>query len=156
MTWWQVGLIAVAAGGVLILLTRSPPIQATLRRWRQQRLLELFHSRREELRRDFLRHASASGKPRGLRWLAADWEPVEVLARDRTTGMYLLLAPVALRFEAESGGDMEDVPAVGLAKQATALFYFDGRTWQTRGKAVFNLDPDATLQRLAALYERIA
>jgi len=57
---------------------------------------------------------------------------------------------LTVSFEAVEGGGMEDVPAVGNLRAATALFRHDGRAWQTDGRVLFNLEPAEAV----AYYER--
>ena len=44
---------------------------------------------------------------------------------------------------------MEGLPAVGVLRNASAVFFFQGGRWRTTGKAVFNLNPDEVLARFA-------
>lgn len=157
MEAWQIGLLGGGAAVIMLLVLslQSRRLQALLRTWRRAKLLELFSKARPELLRKFFAQAAASGSPRGLRWRHAEWEPTQTLSRERATGLYVMLVPVTLLFEAVEGGDMEDAEAVGLAKQATGLFYFVGGRWRTAGKAVFNLSPEETLRHFAAQYEHV-
>jgi hypothetical protein len=116
---------------------------------------EEFHARRHELAGDFLRAASTTGKPRGLRWVACDWNPETAFARDRKTGQLAALVAVTIRFEAIEGGDMEGVEAVGNLRHASALFFYDRRRWQTAGRALFNLGPAEALAHLHEQFERL-
>src|SRR5262249_4340777 len=99
--------------------------------------------------------ASASGKPRGLRWKALDWEPDATFARERTTGQLVALVGVTIKFEAVEGSDMEGLPAVGNLRNATAVFFHHPGAWQTAGKAVFNLNPDEVVRHFRQQYEGI-
>ena len=80
---------------------------------------ESFRLRREWLEAEFVTRATASGKPRGLRWVDCDFDDDVAFARDRRTGRYRALVGVTIRFEAIEGGDMEEVEAVGNLKAAT-------------------------------------
>jgi hypothetical protein len=116
---------------------------------------EQFRARREQLAADFLQAASATGKPRGLRWAACDWNPETAFARDRKTGQLAALVAVTIRFEAIEGGAMEGVEAVGNLRHASAVFFFHQGRWQTAGRAVFNLGPNEALEHLRGQYERL-
>ena len=116
---------------------------------------DLFTGQRSRLQEEFFAAASASGKPRGLRWKALEWEPAVEFARERTTGELAALAGVVIQFEAIEGGDMEGVAAVGNLRNASAVFFFHGGRWRTTGKTVFNLNPDEALARFAGQYERL-
>jgi hypothetical protein len=107
------------------------------------------------LRERFFQAAAASGKPRGLRWKAIEWESLLELARDRQTGTLTALVGVTIQFEAIPGSDMEDLPAVGNLRNASAVFFFDRGAWQTTGKAIFNLNPDEVIAHFGKQYERV-
>ena len=106
-----------------------------------KRARETFHRRREWLEADFVSHAGASGKPRGLRWVNCDFDDGVSFARDRRTGRYRALVGVTISFEAIEGGGMEDVEAVGNLRAATVVFRLDGPEWRADGRALFNLNP---------------
>jgi hypothetical protein len=114
---------------------------------------ELFLRRRCELQEEFFQAAASSGKPRGLRWKALEWEPGNVFARERATGQLAALVSVTIQFEAIQGSDMEGLAAVGNLRNASAVFFFYRRGWHTTGKTLFNLNPDEVLSRLAHQYE---
>ena len=115
----------------------------------------LFQYQRERLELQFFQAASASGKPRGLRWKAIDWESSVEFARERASGQLAALVGVAIRFEAVEGGDMEGLPAVANLRNASAVFFFHGDRWHTTGKTVFNLNPDEALAHFQNQYERL-
>jgi hypothetical protein len=114
-----------------------------------------FRFQRERLEVEFFRAAAASGKPRGLRWKACEWEPGVEFARERGTGRIAALVGVTVRFEAIEGSDMEGLPAVGNLRNASAVFFYHAGRWHTAGKALFNLNPDEALARLQGHYERL-
>ena len=116
----------------------------------------VFLAKRPELQALFFQTASATGKPRGLRWKACDWDGVVEFAREKGTGRLAALVGVTIQFEAIEGGDMEGVAAVGNLRNASAVFFYDRGRWRTIGKAVFNLNPDEALTHFAAQYERLA
>ena len=116
---------------------------------RQSRMAQArrdFHIQRERLECVFIQHASASGKPRGLSWADCDFEDSVVYACDRRSGELSAFVGLTISFEAIEGGGMEDVEAVGNLRSATAVFHFDGRVWQTRGRAIFNLNPTEAIE----------
>ena len=115
-----------------------------------------FRIQRERLEAKFLTAAGASGKPRGLIWKGADFEPSLTLARDRRPGELVGLVPVSLSFEAVAGGPMEGVAAVGNLRNATAVFIYSRGQWSTTGKAVFNLNPDEAIKHFQPQYEAIS
>lgn len=114
-----------------------------------QKAAEAF-ARDPNLGERFRAAAQATGKPRGLRWTRCDLSPEPPrLARDTATGELVALAGVTIGFEAIPDGDMVEVEAVGDLRDGTAVFVWRGGRWETDGRAVFNLPPDATLTRYA-------
>jgi hypothetical protein len=153
MTWL---LIAAAALAVLVALSVVVLLVVTLRRTvSPERARDEFRRQREHLEADFFRAAAASGKPRGLRWKACEWDDTVELARDKKTGQVLAFAGVTVSFEAIEGGDMEGLPAVGNLRNATAVFVHDGGRWQTAGRTLFNLNPDEAIRHFGERYERV-
>lgn len=119
------------------------------------RARQLFQQQRERLELLFFQAAAASGKPRGLRWKAIEWESGAEFARERTSGQLAALVGVTIRFEAIEGSDMEGLPAVGNLRNASAVFFFHRDRWHTTGKTVFNLNPDEALAHFHHQYERL-
>jgi hypothetical protein len=152
MDGWEWLLVFVAILGVATLAGIGLVV------WQRRHIRyarERFQSQREQLAVEFLQAASATGKPRGLRWVACDWNPEIAFARGRKTGQLAALVAVTIRFEAIEGGDMEGVEAVGNLRHASALFFFHQGRWQTAGRAVFNLGPNEALERLKGQFERL-
>ena len=115
----------------------------------------VFQQQRERLELQFFQAAAASGKPRGLRWKAIDWESGAEFARERASGQLAALVGVTIRFEAVEGSDMEGLPAVGNLRNASAVFFFHRGRWHTTGRTVFNLNPDEALAHFGNQYERL-
>ncbi len=115
----------------------------------------LFLRQREHLEAKFFDQASRSGKPRGLRWKACDWQSDVAFAREQATGKLAALVGITIRFEAIEGGDMEGLPAVGNLRHASAVFFFERGQWHTIGRALFNLAPDEALAHFRNQYQRL-
>jgi hypothetical protein len=143
--------VVVAAATVVVLR----PLIRRYRRKRLQRAVRQFRFDREHLEAKFFELAAQSGKPRGLRWLACDWQNSVRFARDVRSGLLTAFVSVEVRFEAEEGGDMEDVAAVGTVRDACALFHWDGRHWGTGGRALFNMDAHSAVARLEGQYRPV-
>jgi hypothetical protein len=129
-----------------------------LRKWRKrrnERAIRTFRLHREQLEAQFFRQAQAQGKPRGLRWVECDWLDVVTFGRDVKTGMLTAFAAVNIRFEAVEGGDMEEVEAVGMIRDAAALFHYHRGRWGTGGRALFNMNPTDALAHLRGQIEPI-
>ncbi len=128
-------------------------------RWLQARearqAMREFRMRREALEAKFFDLAAARGKPRDLRWKHCDWQDTVTFGRDLQTQLLTAFASVEIHFEAVEGGDMEDVEAVGTIRDATAVFHYQKGRWGTGGKALFNMNPQDALVRLAGQFEAI-
>jgi hypothetical protein len=151
--WWG-GAVVVVAGLVLALAWR--PLRRFGRAVHLERARESFQLQRPRLEDLFFRTAAASGKPRGLRWKHCQFEPVVEFARERASGQIAALVGVTIQFEAVEGSDMEDLPAVGNLRNASAVFFFHAGQWQTVGKAVFNMNPGEAIEHFKSQYERVA
>jgi hypothetical protein len=153
MLGWILGglglLIAVGIG------LACRPIAAALREIRVERARELFHLQRERLEAKFFDLASASGRPRGLRWVEADWEDGVSFVRERRSGEMAALVGITVRFEAVPGGGMEDNPNVSNLRDATAVFHYYRGRWMTEGRALFNMSPDGAIHRYQDQYEPV-
>lgn len=116
-------------------------------------LLTRFDSRRDLLFEQFFDAAVLAGAPRGLRWVRCEWLPDRVLLRDKASGQFNLLVGVNISFAAIEGGEMEGVAAVSMIRDACAVFQWNNGTWETSGKALFNMSPTDAAPRLGASYE---
>ena len=65
------------------------------------------------------------------------------------------LVGVTISFEAVVGGGMEDNPNVSNLRAATAIFYLDGESWSTTGRAIFNLNPEQAIERFGQELEHV-
>jgi len=156
MFWvWSVVLV-FGVVVVAIVCTAAVPMA---RRWQAkdaQSAITLFRRQREKLEAKFMELAQSRGKPRGLRWIDCDWLDGVTFARERQTGLLTAFAAINVRFEAIEGGDMEDVAAVGTVRDAVALFHYQQGTWGTGGKALFNMNPQEAIERLAGQFEPVS
>jgi hypothetical protein len=154
MFWPWLVLGGVVVGLAIVLLTWRP-----LRWWGREvqaaRARELFALQRERLEANFLRAAAATGKPRGPRWQGCEWDREVAFARDRRSGQLAALVAVTIRFEAVAGSDMEDLPAVGNLRNASAVFFFHRGQWLTVGKALFNMNPGEAIEHFKNQYEPV-
>jgi hypothetical protein len=150
--WLILGVLVVVAV-VAALFWR--PLRYLGRVVRVERARELFKLQREKLEAQFLKNASASGKPRGLRWKDIQWGDAVEFVRERKTGQMAALISVTIQFEAIEGSDMEGLPAVGNLRNASAVFFFQRGHWMSVGKAVFNMNPDEAIAHFKNQYERV-
>ncbi len=142
--------------GLLVLFgIASRPLLRHIRRREVQRAIPLFKLKRESLEHRFFEVARALGKPRGVRWLDCDWQDRVTFGRDLESGLLTAFVAVRIRFEAIEGGDMEDIAAVGLQRDASAVFHYQNGNWGTGGRALFNMNPVDAIERLEGQYERV-
>lgn len=153
MELWLILVLGIVVGVGVGLAWR--PLRSWGREVQVERARELFRLQRERLEAKFFTAAAATGKPRGLRWKDCNFENAVELARDRKSGELLALVPVTIQFEAIEGGDMEGLPAVGMPRNATAVFFIQRGQWLTVGKAVFNMNPGEALEHFKNQYERV-
>lgn len=136
------GIAVVAALFVLAVVALAwRPVRNKMREHELVRARRDFHRHREHLEARFMRLASRSGKPRGLEWVRCDFDDDVIYVRDRHSGELSAFVSVTIGFEAQEGGGMEDVEAVGNLRAATAVFRVDRGAWATEGRALFNLNP---------------
>jgi len=150
---WSVA--AVAAFVLVVGLIAGRRAALSLRRRRTDRALKRFRLQREQLEAQFFHRAGSLGKPRGLRWLECDWQNSVTFGRETKTGMLTALVGVNIRFEAIEGGDMEGLEAVGMVRDAAALFHYHRGRWGTGGRALFNMNPTDALVHLKGQLEPI-
>jgi len=136
--WWVLAVIAAASGVLAVSIWRS--LHAMLRDARFAQACRHFHFQREHLEAKFVRLGMLTSGPGGCRWVECQFDDDVAYARSRSTGE--LSAFVAVRIQ------MEGIPAPlkmmgeeGGLRLATAVFRFDGRQWDTDGRAIFNLTP---------------
>ncbi len=117
-----------------------------------ERLFRRFDENRTALEAQFFERAGAAGSPRGLRWIKCEWLDSRCLLKDRSNGQPCLLVSVNLSFEAIEGGDMENVAAVSMIRDACAVFQMTANGWQASGRALFNMNPQEAQEKLATSY----
>ena len=106
-----------------------------------------FIDNQSTLQQRFFSIVSQSGKPKGLTWKSCKFDETTIWAIEKqSANLHALLATV-IHFDAIPGGPMEDVEAVGNARIATAIFFYNGENWDTRGDILFNLEPHEVLTR---------
>jgi hypothetical protein len=147
--------LAALVVAVPVILLAGRPVLRKLQRRQAERAIDLFRLQREQLEAKFFDLARAQGRPRDLRWLDCDWQSGVTFGRDVESGMLTAFVSVYISFEAVEGGDMEDVEAVGLLRDAAALFHFTNGCWGTGGRALFNMNSSDALQRLTDQYEPV-
>ena len=150
--------LAIIIAGTLIVGTALA--WRPIRRWTENcevdQAMDRFRMQREQLEAKFLDMARDIGKPRGLRWVNCEWNSDVSFARATDSGLLTAFASINISFEAIEGGDMEDVDAVGLLRDAVAVFHFQNGGWGTGGRALFNMNPEDALQRLEGQFKPVS
>jgi hypothetical protein len=156
MSWLDTAVACLASALILIVVVGVARGRRRLRESVFARARRQFHNRREYLEAKFFDMASNQSRPRGLDWSRCDFDDDVFYARDRTSGGISALVAVTVGFTAREGGGMEDVPAVGNLRAATALFHYSSGQWMTQGRAIFNLSPLEAIDRFHEKLELIA
>lgn len=146
---WTLGTLI---GLFLIAAIMHRPLRRWAYRQEERKAREQFKVQREVLEAKFFDLARQLGKPRDLVWIDCDWLQSVTFARDAETGLLTAFVAVNIRFEAVEGGDMEGVEAVGLIRDAAAVFHFSQGAWGTGGRALFNMNPEDAVTRLKDQY----
>ena len=98
-----------------------------------------FHRQRERLEAKFvsLGHVGASGP----HWFDCDFDDDVAYARNRASGQLSALVAVTIAMDAVDGPLLLPDSLSGDLLDATAVFHFDGKRWDTEGRVIFNLTP---------------
>ncbi|HEX6961418.1 MAG TPA: hypothetical protein VF175_06090 [Lacipirellula sp.] len=152
-------LIAIIVAALLAALQIAFRRQLTAQRdssrvENRETAMKNFEPSRSLLAGEFLAAATATGKPRGLRWKAVELAGPPTFAADPRGSLYALVA-ATISFEAIEGGGMEDVEAVGNLRSATAVFAHRNGRWTTDGRVIFNLEPAEAIERFDAALQPI-
>lgn len=149
-------LIGIPVLVLLGLVVSAPLLAGHWQSRRENGALAAFRVQREQLEAKFFDLARGRGVPRGLRWIECDWLETVTFGRSIADGTLTAFAAVVIGFEAIEGEEMEDVEAVGLAREAVAVFHFQRGRWGSGGRALFNMDPQDAIERLAGQYEPVS
>jgi hypothetical protein len=140
---WLIVLVALACLAVGVVVFRQR--RQAIRREQRERAIAEFAPLIPTLEGSFLAAATATGKPRGLKWERAVLAAPPVFAADRVTDELYAFVAATVSFSAIEGGGMEEVEAVSNLRAATAVFVHRGGQWTTDGRVVFNFDPAAAV-----------
>ncbi|HEX6986300.1 MAG TPA: hypothetical protein VF170_13040, partial [Planctomycetaceae bacterium] len=94
------------------------PIARPLRRREVRQATAAWRRDADDVTARFFDLASATGKPRGLRWTGGAWSGPVRLVRERGSGTLTALVGVVVSFEPVDGGEMEGVEAAALPRDA--------------------------------------
>lgn len=149
--WWIGGGLA----GAILLLAAVRWFWHLGKAVQAERARELFRLQHERFEEQLVKAATATGLPRGLRWMSCAITGDAILVRDTTTSGIVALVPVTIQFEPVTGSDMEDVPAARDPRPATAVYTFARGRWETAGRVVFNHTPEQTVAKFAPQFRII-
>ena len=106
-----------------------------------------FMDNQSTLEERFFSIVSQSGKPKGLTWKTCKFDEATMWVIEKQSANLHALLSTVIHFDAVPGGPMEDVEAVGNARIATVIFFYNGDNWDTGGDVLFNLEPHEVLAR---------
>ena len=106
-----------------------------------------FMDNQSTLEERFFSIVSQSGKPKGLTWKSCKFDEATMWVIEKQSANLHALLSTVIHFDAVPGGPMEDVEAVGNARIATVIFFYNGDNWDTGGDVLFNLEPHEVLTR---------
>lgn len=112
--------------------------------WREARFAEArrdFHHQRERLEVKFVQLGLLQTNPASPRWTDCEFDDDVTYARNRSTRELSAFVAVTIAMDEPDGLSSGTPDAVGNLRAATAVFRFDGKHWETEGRAIFNLSP---------------
>lgn len=136
--WILFGAAALAA---VAAMTMWRPLRSRWLECQFSRARRDFHRQRERLEAKFVCLASAECQVEADAWDRCQFDDDVAYVRNRSTGQLSAFAAFSL------GVDMYDVrprgsyDLMGNLRAGTAVFQFDGRRWDTDGRAILNLSP---------------
>ncbi|HUT13896.1 MAG TPA: hypothetical protein VMY42_25630 [Thermoguttaceae bacterium] len=142
--WW-IAVVVGTVSAVLLLYWRSGRAAALEARFARAR--KGFHLQRERLEAKFVQLAAAKARPNGPQWTESDFDDGVAYVRNRKSGELLafggLTVPVD-EFEDAATAAISDL--IGNLRSGTVIFRFDGKQWDTDGRAILNLSPDEAIR----------
>ncbi len=136
--WILLGAVALLAVAALAVWR---PLRARWLECQFSRARRDFHRQRERLEAKFVCLAAAECQVEAGAWDHCQFDDDVAYVRNRSTGELSAFSAFSL------GVDMYDVrprgsyDLLGNLRAGTAVFRFDGRRWDTDGRAILNLSP---------------
>ena len=137
--WWII--LAIALLGLTAVAVLWRPL---LTSWRETRLAEArrdFHLQRERLEAKFMILGMVEDRPEEDRWSDCRFDDDVAYARSRASGELSAFVAVTIHLDEPSDPILIDSDLGDFSCEATAVLRFDGRHWDTEGRAIFNLTP---------------
>lgn len=137
--WWIILATALLGLSVIAILWRP-----LLTSWREARFVEAcrgFHLQRERLEAKFMILGMTEDRAVEDRWSDCRFDDDVAYARSRASGELSAFVAVTIHVDEPSSPVMMESGLDDALCDATAVFRFDGRHWDTEGRAIFNLTP---------------
>jgi hypothetical protein len=137
--WWII--LATALLGLSAIAVLWRPL---LTSWREARFSEAcrdFHLQRERLEAKFMILGMVEDRAEEDRWSDCRFDDDVAYARSRASGELSAFVAVTIHLDEPSDPMMVASDLGDTSCEATAVFRFDGRHWNTEGRAIFNLTP---------------
>jgi len=137
--WWIILATALLGFSAIAIIWRP-----MLTSWREARLAEAcrdFHLQRERLEVKFMILGMVEDRGAEDRWSDCRFDDDVAYARNRDSGELSALVAVTLHLDEPFDPLMIENELGDSSCEATAVFRFDGRHWDTEGRAIFNLTP---------------
>ena len=112
--------------------------------WRENRFTEAcrdFHRYRERLEAKFMILGMTEDRAAEDRWSDCRFDDDVAYARSRASGELSAFVAVTIHLDGPSDPQFVESDLGASSCEATAVFRFDGRHWDTEGRAIFNLTP---------------
>jgi len=91
--------------------------------------------------------AAARGKPKYLLWKSAESLGEVVFVVEVESQRLVALQELLVQWEAEPDSPLADVPQASEPRRVVAIFWREGGTWQTDGRAIMNLSAQQVLEQ---------
>ncbi len=146
--WWTVLLAAAVFLAVVLCIWR--PWRAPGRQARFGEAFRQFHLCRERLEAKFIQLAERRNLADSVHWEDAEFGDEVAFVRHRTSGELSAFVPLTVGMSDYDLSLVEASDLIGNLRVATVVFRFDGKHWDTDGRAMLNLKPDEAIR----LYHR--
>jgi len=137
--WWIILAAALLGLSAIAILWRP-----LLSSWRESQLIEAcrdFHRHRERLEAKFMILGMLEDRDMEDRWNDCRFEDDVAYARSRASGELSAFVAVTIHLDEPAAPIVTGSHLDDSSREATAVFRFNGRRWDTEGRAIFNLTP---------------
>lgn len=135
----------ILLGAVTLLVAAGALVWRPLRtRWLERQFLRArrdFHRHRERLEAKFVCLAASKRRGDPSIWDQCRFDDDVAYVRNRSTGELAAFAAFSLGIDTYDTRPRAPFDSLGNLRAGTAVFRFDGRRWDTEGRAILNLSP---------------